>query len=569
MNNYNKTQWIKNETLVTADNLNKIENQLESLTYESINLSSQLDSNVQQLNNKIDEVATTGTTTEVVQTKVEEMAEQGLIQAYTLGDRTVSVNKTTFATPIADSNFSVLYKNIIWLDKGRMYSTSTGILTTTQYTVNYVPSEKIDCISEYEFTVGVKDGQVLFWNNEDYLGYIDIGQKGVRFKALTGANKMAFNVSNESNKYDIVYRNTQNDVEYTNIKIEKLLLEEQNFPDNILGDLINGDTFIKYPYLTSNDDLNNTLTSGRYFSINAVNQPKSGSFMIDVIEFKTVKSNPKWVLQIAIENNTNITYIRQIYDGTPNAWKKIQFETNTLKKVVNFGDSIFGNTNDSTSISSYLSNMLGTDCFNAGFGGCRMADRSDLQWNAFGMCALADAITTGDWSLQDQYVVDSSLPSYFKGKLTLLKQINFATDVDIITIAYATNDYVSTTTFDNAEDKFDRSSFLGALRYSVRKIQQTYPHIKILVISPIWRGWVGQDYTSDTKDFGTGTLIKYYQEMEKTCEELKVQFLNSYCESGINEYTKGYFFNSDDYTHPIVVGRKRYAELIAGKVKTM
>lgn len=530
---------------------------------------SQLEQNKNELTEKINEVAKTGTTTEVVQNKVEQMAQQGLIQAYTLGDGTVTAKKTTFVDTVADVNFSVLYKTITWLEKGKMYSTATGVLTSSQYTGNYVPSEKMDCISDYEFTVGNKDGQVLFWNNETYLGYVDIGQKGTRFKALTGANKMAFNVSNEINKYSNVYRNTQNDSEYTNVKIEKLLLEQRNFPTNILGSLINGDTFIKYPYLTASNDLNNVLSSGRYFSINSLNLPKNGSFMVDVIEFKTSATNPKWVLQIAIENNTNIIYVRQIYNGTPNGWKKIQFESNTLKKVVNFGDSIFGNSNDNTSISAYLSNMLGTDCFNAGFGGCRMADRTDLQWNAFGMCALADAITTGDWSIQDKYVGDSSLPSYFQGKLNLLKQINFETDVDVITIAYATNDYVSTTTFDNAEDRFDRNSFLGALRYSVRKIQQTYPHIKILVISPIWRGWVGQDYTSDTKDFGTGTLIKYYQEMEKTCKELKVKFLNSYCESGINEYTKNYFFNTDDYTHPISVGRKRYAEIIAGKIKSM
>lgn len=43
MDIYNKTEWIAKDTLVSAENLNKIETQLESLTYESINLSSQLD----------------------------------------------------------------------------------------------------------------------------------------------------------------------------------------------------------------------------------------------------------------------------------------------------------------------------------------------------------------------------------------------------------------------------------------------------------------------------------------------------------------------------------------------
>lgn len=51
MNNYNKTQWIKNETLVSADNLNKIENQLDSLT---INVTENLNS-LNSLNNQLDE----------------------------------------------------------------------------------------------------------------------------------------------------------------------------------------------------------------------------------------------------------------------------------------------------------------------------------------------------------------------------------------------------------------------------------------------------------------------------------------------------------------------------------
>ena len=57
------------------------------------NITSQLDTKTTELDNKINEVATTGTTTEVVQSKVEEMAEKGLIQAYTIGDGTIEYNK--------------------------------------------------------------------------------------------------------------------------------------------------------------------------------------------------------------------------------------------------------------------------------------------------------------------------------------------------------------------------------------------------------------------------------------------------------------------------------------------
>ena len=48
MEKYKKTEWIPEQTLVSASNLNKIENQLENLTNNSIN-QEQINTN---LNNK-------------------------------------------------------------------------------------------------------------------------------------------------------------------------------------------------------------------------------------------------------------------------------------------------------------------------------------------------------------------------------------------------------------------------------------------------------------------------------------------------------------------------------------
>lgn len=56
MEKYNKTQWIKNETLVSANNLNKIENQLEALTDQSINFNDNITELNSQLNNEIETI---------------------------------------------------------------------------------------------------------------------------------------------------------------------------------------------------------------------------------------------------------------------------------------------------------------------------------------------------------------------------------------------------------------------------------------------------------------------------------------------------------------------------------
>lgn len=57
---------------------------------------SSVEEEIKNVSKKIQEVASKGTTTEVVQEKVQEMAEQGLIQSYAVGRRTIGENKTTF-----------------------------------------------------------------------------------------------------------------------------------------------------------------------------------------------------------------------------------------------------------------------------------------------------------------------------------------------------------------------------------------------------------------------------------------------------------------------------------------
>ena len=53
MKQYNKTEWIPEVTLVSAENLNKVEDQLKTLTDKSIELSSQLDTIENDLNSYI------------------------------------------------------------------------------------------------------------------------------------------------------------------------------------------------------------------------------------------------------------------------------------------------------------------------------------------------------------------------------------------------------------------------------------------------------------------------------------------------------------------------------------
>ena len=82
--------------------VSNIDNKAEKKDVEE--LSSQLEQSTQQLKGQINEIAEAGTTMEAVQSKVSEMAEHGLIQAYTLADGTVEPKKISF--------FNTIYGNL-------------------------------------------------------------------------------------------------------------------------------------------------------------------------------------------------------------------------------------------------------------------------------------------------------------------------------------------------------------------------------------------------------------------------------------------------------------------------
>ena len=240
------------------------------------------------------------------------------------------------------------------------------------------------------------------------------------------------------------------------------------------------------------------------------------------------------------------------------------------KKVVNFGDSLFGNYRGDTSISAYIANSLKNTTYNVGFGGCRMSARNDTTWNAFSMCNLADAIADNDFTLQDAAVADETWlnkPDYFDTQLALLKTINF-NNVDMITIGYGTNDYTAGVDLDNANDPEDKFTIAGALRYTIKTIQTAFPDIKILVLSNCWRYFPNEsNITSDTKQYNGHTGIDVKNCILNTAKEMRVPCLDSYENLSLSLYNATNYM--EDGTHLAQKGRSLYGELIGGKIKTL
>lgn len=236
------------------------------------------------------------------------------------------------------------------------------------------------------------------------------------------------------------------------------------------------------------------------------------------------------------------------------------------KAIANFGDSIFGNARSPHDISTMLAERTGATVYNCAFGGCRMGPHIG-HWDAFSMYRLADAIAAGDYSLQEEALKFEDRTSYAQEPLALIKSIDFS-ELDILTIAYGTNDFTGSNPIDNAENPLDTSTVCGALRYSIEKLLAAYPQLHIFVLLPTWRfvmdsdGNFTEDSSTMTNSLGK-TLPDYVQAIAETAKAYNLPVVDNYYELGINRFNRAQYFSGKDGVHQNEAGRARIAEHLA------
>ena len=265
--------------------------------------------------------------------------------------------------------------------------------------------------------------------------------------------------------------------------------------------------------------------------------------------------------ETTILNNapTLLNYIKNVKTESEveNVKQKLRGST-----IVNFGDSIFGNKRPPEDVSTAIANLTGATVYNLGFGGCRMA-KHNTGWDAFSMYQLANSIANNDYTLQESVdISENNMPSYFTETIELLKSIDF-NNVDIVTIAYGTNDFTASVQLDNEMNVKDTDSFGGALRYSIETLSNAFPNLKIFVCSQTYRFWLNDGEfaeDSDTKLINGNKLTDFVAKTEEIAKEYHLKFIDNYYDLGINKYNRSHWFPLNDGTHHNRFGGQLIAE---------
>ena len=249
--------------------------------------------------------------------------------------------------------------------------------------------------------------------------------------------------------------------------------------------------------------------------------------------------------------------------------------------IVMMGDSIVGNFNSLDSIPAFLSSYSKATCYNCAFGGTTMGSDTVAPIvairEAFNGWKLINAIVNNDYTDQLAAIADDPdhdyALSYFTDHITTMQNMDWS-KVDVITFSYGTNDWgLRVVLEDNTLNPDDTGTFGGAFRTALKTLWATYPHIKVVLFSPIWRGIVT---TPGTLDEETNTskcgrqyyLWQYADKLEEIANEFNVPYFDVYHTLNFNEHTWKTYFPLNDATHPNAVGRKaiakKYAESIIG-----
>ena len=225
--------------------------------------------------------------------------------------------------------------------------------------------------------------------------------------------------------------------------------------------------------------------------------------------------------------------------------KKSKYDGKTL---VCFGDSItnMGYTDIITSDTGIIATNVGLSS-----GRYAYSDDSNQYVNAFAFHNIVDSIISGDWTIPDSINGISGYETQY-AHIQTIKTIEF-NKIDFVSIAYGTNDFSSATPMDNIGNKYDVNYFKGAMRYCIKKLTEAYPHLKIVISTPIYRFWVDSGVVVDdckTHTIGKFLLSDYNNAEIEVCKELNLPYISNLENGGINEFNRLNYFNIADGLHP-------------------
>lgn len=240
--------------------------------------------------------------------------------------------------------------------------------------------------------------------------------------------------------------------------------------------------------------------------------------------------------------------------------------------VVVTGDSIIGKDRTDGSVNEYFEAYSGMTMLNGAFGGnCASvgedADRYSFHEESINLYNLAKAACCRDFGVQWADLAASQTKiGYFEEALENFSSADLR-QTKFLMLSFGTNDYTNGREPDDPDDPYNVETYGGALRSAIELFQETYPDLKIVLVTPPYCHLSGQEDCFQAK-YGGGTLDQYV-EVEKSigAQYDGVYVIDAFWESGIDESNYNEYMEGG--LHLNKAGRELYGRFLAEEMKKL
>ena len=245
-------------------------------------------------------------------------------------------------------------------------------------------------------------------------------------------------------------------------------------------------------------------------------------------------------------------------------------EDDGVTTIVTLGNAPFSDERGSTGLAEKIAQKCDATVYNCAFPDSYLSMKYEEYTDSYPQDALSLYLVTASFCGRDFTLMEhaAGLVEDTEGTqaaLDTLKSVDFST-VDMIVIMYDLSDYMGDRPVMDENNDINLITWNGALNASIDLIQQTYPHIRIVVLSPSYGQYTDENgnlINADTEDLGNGTLPDYVLHEIDVAMANGVSILDNYYGSVTENQaaeclTDGYHLNE--------AGRERIAQRFAEKI---
>lgn len=306
--------------------------------------------------------------------------------------------------------------------------------------------------------------------------------------------------------------------------------------------------------------------------------------ILGISVYKLVKWNHGQTLEFDPTEDTSefdVEILDEIVPMAPSDMEGHAYDDETTVLLLGNGELSFSRSDitGEKGFDSYIAEAAGVTVYNAAFPYPTLATRNlamiekNYPDDIYSLSYIADAITTGDFSEMDR------ITNAYHGDgprtqvaVQTLKNIDYD-NLDVIVIMYDAQDYFERRAIENPDNDEERCTIVGSLNYSIRKIREAYPYIRIIVSSLYYvegHQTDGTPYDSDIENLGNGTLSNYLYNEMNAATGLSVSFLdNFYGTINQNNYKDCVYYDFDNNYFALTdKGREVLAKRIAYAINT-